>query len=613
MEQIQWKKQLTEGRRRLRNALIAVFVLTGLVVTGTVTFMNVYKGKIFPGVTVGGINAGGMTKQELEYQLSEAVERVLNAPWIFELNGESVEIMASASSLGDPDISRGYVRYDIENTAEMVMAWGRSGNFWIDGWQIARAQAIPHTQNMIAEIRLDMIRRTLDELFQKQIKMPQNARPVWNGSAWEIEDGEPGLVLLADRQLSDLAIDLYALRPPDRMVLALQYWDSDIGGADVEKILHQLKGLDAIAAVTLEVFGELYEISGDEVRRWVIVQKDAQGKGYAMFDAAAAAASYQPIADRFTEPAMDAKFDIQDGRVTAFQGSREGRVPNQEKTAERIWHDVAEIGRPTSTIEWDVVLPTVTTGSINNLGITELIGTGESVFTGSSRNRITNITVGAAALNGRLIEPDQEFSLVEALGDIDAVNGYVPEIVIKGDRTQPEFGGGLCQIGTTLFRAALGTGLPITERQNHSFRVRYYEPAGTDATIYGPHPDLRFVNDTGNFILLQTRIEGSRAVFEVWGTSDGRTVKRTEPKIYNFVSPPPTKLIETTDLAPGEKKCTEKAVTGATAEFDYQVTYPNGEIKERTFKSYYRPWQEVCLIGVAGTSTEETLNVLEST
>lgn len=193
--------------------------------------------------------------------------------------------------------------------------------------------------------------------------------------------------------------------------------------------------------------------------------------------------------------------------------------------------------------------------------------------------------------------------MIKALGEIDGPAGYLPELVIKGDKTVPEYGGGLCQIGTTLFRAVVDSGLPVTARRNHSYRVSYYEPAGTDATIYDPQPDFKFMNDTGNAILLQTKITGDKAVFTFWGKRDGRKVSYTKPTIYNIVKPQPTKIIETTDLKPGEKKCTEKAHNGADAYFDYQVIYPSGEEKKVRFNSHYVPWREVCLVGVAASST----------
>ena len=183
------------------------------------------------------------------------------------------------------------------------------------------------------------------------------------------------------------------------------------------------------------------------------------------------------------------------------------------------------------------------------------------------------------------------------MGEVSAATGYKPELVIKENKTVPEYGGGLCQVATTIFRAALASGLPITERQNHSYRVSYYEPAGTDATVYNPKPDLRFVNDTGHYILLLGEVSGHTLSFSIWGTKDGRQVTQTKPVIYNIVKPAPKKLIETEDLEPDKLKCIEQAHNGADTYFDYTVTYPNGETKSRRFQSHYVPWQEVCLIG----------------
>jgi vancomycin resistance protein YoaR len=174
-------------------------------------------------------------------------------------------------------------------------------------------------------------------------------------------------------------------------------------------------------------------------------------------------------------------------------------------------------------------------------------------------------------------------------------------------------GGGLCQIGTTAFRGVLASGLPITQRRNHSYRVRYYEPVGTDATIYDPAPDFRFLNDTPHHILIHAYTAGDEVIYEFWGTEDGRSaiykgveevtdVADLKPRVYNVSAPPPTKLIETLDLPPGQKKCTESAHAGADAAFTYLVTYPDGTVKEETFTSHYRPWQAVCLVGVESLS-----------
>ncbi|OGF26521.1 hypothetical protein A2477_01980 [Candidatus Falkowbacteria bacterium RIFOXYC2_FULL_47_12] len=317
----------------------------------------------------------------------------------------------------------------------------------------------------------------------------------------------------------------------------------------------------------------------------------------------------------FTDIApTDAKFVVHSGKVSEFVSSAAGQKLNVAESIRRFEQllqsaDETATTTPTVAVVVDTLPSEVTTDSVNTLGITEIIGTGYSNFAGSPANRRHNIAVGAAAVNGTLIKPNEEFSLLKTLGTVDAAAGYLPELVIKGNETVPEYGGGLCQIGTTAFRGTLASGLPVTARQNHSYRVSYYEPAGTDATIYDPAPDFKFINDTSNYILIQSRIVGNDLYFDFWGTRDGRGVEQTKPVIYNLTAPPPTKLVETDKLAPGEKKCTEHAHNGADAYFDYAVTYSDDSKKEERFKSHYRPWQEVCLVGVeqSATSTPETL------
>jgi hypothetical protein len=147
----------------------------------------------------------------------------------------------------------------------------------------------------------------------------------------------------------------------------------------------------------------------------------------------------------------------------------------------------------------------------------------------------------------------------------------------------------------------MASGLPITQRQNHSYRVVYYEPAGTDATIYDPAPDFRFVNDTGSDVVVITQVlPKSKLRFEFWGTRDGRVQKQSAVKLWDVTVPPEPKLIETSSLTDGKKKCFESAHNGAKTSFTYTITYPDGQVKAKTFTSFYKPWQQQCLVGKTG-------------
>jgi vancomycin resistance protein YoaR len=216
-------------------------------------------------------------------------------------------------------------------------------------------------------------------------------------------------------------------------------------------------------------------------------------------------------------------------------------------------------------------------------------------------------------LNGLLIAPDETFSLLNALKPFETENGYLPELVIKGDKIQPEIGGGLCQIGTTTFRAAMNSGLPIVSRSNHSLVVSYYnDPAngnpGTDATIYDPAPDFQFKNDTGHYLLFQAEMDETtqNLRFTFWGTSDGRKGSYTPPTVIRWIGVGDPINTETLDLEPGEKKC-QSAHVGADTTFTYSVVRPDGTVETTGYPSHYRPLPEICLVGVEELSTPDGL------
>ncbi len=231
-------------------------------------------------------------------------------------------------------------------------------------------------------------------------------------------------------------------------------------------------------------------------------------------------------------PAKNAKLAFADGKVNAFSLSKDGYEIEVEKNFEKI--EKALVENPFEKnldLETVVIKPEVTSADLDKYGIRESIGQGISNFRGSPKNRIHNIRVGASKFNGVLIKPGEEFSFIKTLGPVDKSTGYLPELVIKVDKTIPEYGGGMCQVSTTMFRAALNSGLKITARTNHAYPVQYYAPQGTDATVYIPSPDLKFINDTPAYILIQSRIEGTQLFFDFYGTDDGRETKLVGPFI----------------------------------------------------------------------------------
>ncbi len=235
-------------------------------------------------------------------------------------------------------------------------------------------------------------------------------------------------------------------------------------------------------------------------------------------------------------------------------------------------------------------------------GIREVVTIGESTFAGSPVNRRYNIGVGLRRFNGQLIPAGAAFSFNAVLGKVDGSTGYRKELVIKGDRTEPDYGGGLCQISTTAYRGVWEYGFPILKRKNHSYTVRYYAPAGTDATVYPGAVDMVFKNDLPTALLLQTYQENDNAYFIYYGTRDTRTTEIVGPFIYDETPPPPDKTELTLDLPPGEKKKLNERVPGQKAIWYRFITSSlesGTDEKAETVYSHYEARPLFTALGVA--------------
>lgn len=271
----------------------------------------------------------------------------------------------------------------------------------------------------------------------------------------------------------------------------------------------------------------------DRIQSVLVQKKNTQHKRAFKFNPKSVYEWTGQIAKSVNATTAEPSMKIEKGRVVEFTPPQTGRALDRYNSTLKI---IEELHSGNSTIELVVqtTQPQTKLSSLNNLGIIELIGRGESKFSGSPYNRQHNIKVGMERMKGVIIKPGEEFSFNKYLGPVEKETGFLPELVIKRSGTVPEFGGGLCQVSSTVWRAAMHSGLPITQRKNHSYAVQYYAPQGTDATIYPGVIDLKFVNDTGNSVLVWPHYKASDyIIFDFYGTSDGRTVKLSTPYQYD--------------------------------------------------------------------------------
>lgn len=302
---------------------------------------------------------------------------------------------------------------------------------------------------------------------------------------------------------------------------------------------------------------------------------------------------------------QDARFVFENGKVKEISLEKPGKKVDEEEFWKEVKRKISSwYGKENLEVKVKIkkVEPKIKLSQINSFGIKELIGVGSSSYKGSIWQREHNIILATKRISGSIVAPGEVFSFNKALGDVSVATGYKQSYIIKDGKTVLGDGGGVCQVSTTLFRAVLNAGLPVVERHAHSYRVGYYEQdskPGFDATVFAPYVDFKFKNDMLSYVLIQGKIDRERKklYFYLYGKKDGRRVFIGKVKIFDVVPPPEPLYIEDPTLPTGKIKQIDFAAAGAKVYFDYQVIKEGRTIFEKTFKSVYRPWQAVYLVG----------------
>lgn len=622
------KNYILEHKKIIIATSITVGVLIVLVAGGLITTETYHKDRIFHGVSIGPVDVGGLKKDDAKTLLETWHDNWWNEQMnyaAYDENGEqltTVDFYPLVVVEGNGQ-SYEFIWFDLEKMFDNAYQQGRASSLLSRVFNQIYLLIRPVSLDAVVTVEDDHLRQVLRLELSEFESLPQDAK-------FELSSPQADPEVFSEQSGNTFDYESAIAQTKDQLIrmgkgvipIYRSSANAEIVEADVAVALEQLESLESSFPLKLEYLDERigferkWTLRWDDVYQSFLADKTDDGaslmlSGYNMDD-------YWEAVERLVNvKSMDAKFAIgEDNKVEQFQPSQKGYEFNRDETARVINEFLInppeeEEGEPVVLIVVNVIEPVVSTADVNELGITEVLGTGYSNYSGSPVNRVHNIGVGADKLNGLLIKPGEEFSLLKALKPFTLAGGYLPELVIKGDKIIPEIGGGLCQIGSTTFRATMNSGLNVTQRRNHSLVVSYYNDPrngnpGTDATIYDPAPDFRFINDTGNYILFETSMnnENGDLVFTFWGTSDGREAEYSEPVVTRWIPAGATKIVETTDLAPGVRKC-QGAHPGANTSFTYTITRPDGSIEETVYTSSYRSLPVICLVGIDPDAPKE--------
>lgn len=314
------------------------------------------------------------------------------------------------------------------------------------------------------------------------------------------------------------------------------------------------------------------------------------------------------IEEKYNKPAKNALFKFENGKVVSFREEEKGIQIESESLAKQFNVLISDIqthpSDKTVQVSSRVIEPEITLSHVNTYGIEELIGEGRSNFSHSFPERVHNIIVASSKFNGILIPTDKVLSFNDTVGDISSLTGYKQAYIIKDGKTVLGDGGGVCQVSTTLFRAALNAGLQIVERTAHAYRVGYYEndsKPGFDATVYAPSVDLKIKSNTPSYILIETEVDTNNGllIFRLYGKKDGRQITISPVTLTDQEPPPAPQYQNDPTLKKGVVKQIDFAAWGGKAYFTYRVTRESQTLLDQKFYSVYKPWQAIYLQGTA--------------
>lgn len=573
-------------------AFFSGFLVGGLVLLlvalASTVFASTWR-KIIPGVRIANLTAGAMTGEDAADLLNAQIKAHPKVVTLFykdqkwQVTGNQVDL-----------------EYNLPSTINTAWVVGRSGTILERLGQISESLSgkvqiplvVKYDQDALTGIVASISAQIEDPGIPPVLKIEKK-----NGQrSITINPGKDGHIVDRDNLAKDITSHWANLNanPVEIKLTDDKKALSDGQVKTLQEHANQLLGKD----LTLIAEDNQWKLSDDQLINLLNLNNPSE------FDRDKLATLIENYATGIDRDPQNAAFQFTDGKVTQFRAAKDGVAVKQGELADTIENRLPDLLKNSINIQTPLskTTPEITTESVNNLGIKELLGRGVSYYSHSIPNRVHNVDLTASRINGAIIKPGDTFSFDQTVGDISRDTGYLAAYIIKDGHTVLGDGGGVCQVSTTVFRAALNTGLPIIERHGHAYRVGYYEqnsPVGIDATVFSPTVDLRFKNDTPAHLLVQAINDPKnyKLVIEIYGTSDGRKAEVGKSQIWDQTPPPPDVYQDDPTLPAGTTKQIDFAAWGAKTSFTYKVTRGSDTLQDKTFYTNYQPWQAVYLRG----------------
>jgi vancomycin resistance protein YoaR len=557
-------------------SIVATAVVLGLVFAGSPTTLA-------RGVSIDGIDVGGMEAKDARALLERRSAAVARRPVIFVAGGRRFSI--EPIELGvQPDWKAA-----VDAAQRQGDGFGPLRGFKRLDVQVFGADVTPPTRALTGALRYK-----LQLMAAKVNREPRDARIVRNGVAFSIVPARSGYVLDTETAERMLVRSLASVvRPIDPVQLPLRVKQPAVRAAALAGALRQAR-LAVSAPVRLRLAKTRWLLTPRKLAP--LLSLPADGRTSLAVAGRAADEWLVRLGKRVERPAKDATFRV-DGSTIGIVPAKPGYKLDALATARAVLRASQRraLALRLATLPVRESQPKVTTEDARAMHIRGIVG-GYTTEYGGIPNRIHNVQLVAHLVDNKLIAPGETFSFNKTTGERNAAKGFLEAPVIVNGELTTGLGGGVCQVSTTVFNAAFEAGLKITERTNHALYISHY-PQGRDATVDYPGLDLKFVNDTGNWLLLRTFVSSSSLTVNLYGTPVHRKIESTTAPLVVHGAPPVKKTVDPS-LQPGEVVVDDYGVPAMTTSVTRDVYAPGGKLLHHdTWYSSYQAEPKVVRVG----------------
>ena len=564
---------------------ITLLAVSVVIAAGSMVFESTFADKILPGVVAANIPIGGMKLEDAAQKLERELAGV-SAPQL-KVRASDRSVVWNARELG--------WKPDAQATAMLAQEIGRRGNVFKNIQDRLNALAGKIEMPLRAKIEERTVRAKLSKLAEPFLIPAVNANI-------SLENGR--FVVMSDKAGQGLNLEPTIrayLRDPNLKELNLKVvpLPAEHSGKEFLALAEKANGLLRPLKLT---YMPPDSATGNKTTLTRVLTALEVAKLFRIKNGSLEAAPeniqdrLERIANAFDQPARGARYVRYQGQLVVKPEARGWKL--DLKTAGSLLSE--EILRPDAN---EVILPVigdeprVASATLPKPTGLTLISEATTTYYGSSRERMINVATATGKLDGYVVPAGQEFNFNEAVGPIELENGFAEALVISAGRTVKGVGGGVCQASTTAFRALYKAGLPVLERNQHAYRVHWYDPlVGLDAAVYQPSLNLRMQNDTSGPLLIRTETLPGRTTVRVYGQPTNRKVVISNASILSRTPHPPPAYEFDPTLLPGVRKQVDWAEDGFRVRVTRTVIDANGSKTDVT-ASDYRAWRAVYAIG----------------